>query len=610
MRAGLAPGRQAAMRPYCGATASRRRPLLSHADGRQKRALSVLSVNVRPMSRAKHPSRRQRAQAPGLTSSGRRKSQRAYDPRSIAPPGQGLGDLHPDLLDCALYCPKYPDLPLARVRVGSNVRVHWQCRCGSVTRPLKVITVVSRGAVVCDRCQVTGKSRLEFEVAELLQAMLDLEVYTHYGPSRRDQVDLYVPFIDTAIELDPHWSHRDRLETDVRRMAHHARSYQRVIRVRDEGLPTIAGCPTVSSRASAPEWARTICRFLAMDARQDLKADEIDVALRAAAIKFRSLQQTPPARSLADRPDIACDFIENLTVPNQTPTWISIGSGDLCRWRCPADLHEPYEQTVDKRTGPQQCGCKHCGRLRISSSRRRPAPGQSAADAAPELVSAFVSNLHLPELALTDVRPNSHDQCLWRCSSASCDNLLRESVKGRRARPGAVCGDCRSTRVWDTRRANFEDPVNIHWRLGVEEFAAHTSVTGHGRVPERTVTQSGFKLGVWVRHARRASLTHAQQADLLLLDHWSQAPKEAAWWNGYALLEQYVHREGHARVPAKHTEDGYTLGLYVGKQRKRYNEGVLSAERVRHLESIPQWLWRLRKRRSNAASGPRDATCA
>lgn len=132
----------------------------------------MLSVNVGLMSRAKHPSRRQRAYAPGLTSTGRKKSQRAYDPRSIAPVGQGLGDLHPDLLALALYCPEYPDIPLARVRVGSNVRVHWQCRCRSVTRPLKVMTVVSRGAVICDRCQVTGKSRLEFEVAELLEAML------------------------------------------------------------------------------------------------------------------------------------------------------------------------------------------------------------------------------------------------------------------------------------------------------------------------------------------------------------------------------------------------------------------------------------------------------
>ena len=573
-----------------------------------KAGLSVVSVNVGPMSRAKHPIRRQRAQAPGFTSTGRRESQRAYDPRSIAPTGEGLGDLHPDLLDCALYCPKYPDLPLARVRRGSNVRVHWQCRCGSVTRPLKVMTVVSRGAVVCDRCQVTGKSRLEFEVAELLEAMLDLEVYTHYGPSRRDQVDLYVPFVDTAIELDPHWSHRDRWETDVRRMTHHARSFRSVIRVRDERLKAIAGCPTVSSRASALEWARTICRVLAVSAWRDPKADDVDVALRAAAVKFHALQQTPPSPSLADRRDIACDFIENLAVPNQTPTWISIGSGAICLWRCPEGLHEPYTQTVDKRTGPQACGCPPCGRLRISSSRRRPAPGQSAAEAAPELVDFFVTNLDLPALALTDVRPNSHDQCLWRCSSECCDKLLKDSVKGRRTRPGAVCGDCRSTRVWATRRANPEDPVNVHWRLGVKEFAAHTSATGHGRVPERTVTQSGFKLGVWVRHARRASLSSAQQADLLVLEHWSQAPKEAAWWNGYALLEQYVQREGNARVPATHIEDGYALGLYVGKQRRRYHEGTLSPERTRHLESIPQWLWRLRKRRSDAASGPRNAT--
>lgn len=188
-------------------------------------------------------------------------------------------------------------------------------------------------------------------------------------------------------------------------------------------------------------------------------------------------------------------------------------------------------------------------------------------------------------------------------STKMCDNLFKDSVKGRRARPGAVCGECRSVKVWSSRRHNPQDPVNVHWRRGVQEFAAHTSLTGHGRVPEKTVTVSGFKLGVWVRHARRASLTSSQRADLSQLEHWSGAPREEAWWKGFALLEQYVLREEHARVPAKHIENGYTLGLFVGKQRRRYDLGLLSDERIRALESIPHWLWRQRGRRGAGVQG-------
>lgn len=552
------------------------------------------------MTKAKHPGRRSGSTQGDLTPSGRHRSSRAYDPRSIASPGQGLGDLHPDLASRALYCPQYPDIPVNRLRLQSNMRFYWLCQCGGVTHPLKVMTVVSRGAVICDRCQRTGKSRLEFEVAEVLRLMLGIDVYTHYGPTRRDQVDLYIPSLDTAIELDPQWSHRHREKSDVARLAQHSAVYDRVFRVRDERLPSIPECPSVPPRAPASQWAATICDSLGVYDWQEPSADEIARALKAAAVQFRNLQTSPPERSLADVPDIAVDFIENLTVPNQTPEWISIGSGDLCRWRCSAGLHGTYTQTVDKRTGPQAVGCSPCGRMRIAAARRRPSEGRSAAHDVPELLEYFVINLSSRTTTLYELRPNSHDECLWRCANEACENMFKDTVKGRRARPAAVCGDCRSIKTWASRRNNPQDPVNIQWRLGLIEFAAHTALKGHGRVPENTVTASGFKLGGWVRRARRATLTKSQRSDLLTLDHWSDDPRADTWWRAYALLQQYVLREGHARVPAKHIEDGYTLGLYVGKQRRQHHLRRLSARKIQLLETLPGWAWRLRSRRSDA----------
>ncbi len=116
----------------------------------------------------------------GRTPSGRRQTMRKYDPRSIASPGQGLADLYPALYEQAVRCTKYPELPLARLVPQSNLTLVWRCRCTNETLR-KVNNVINRGRAVCDRCQSSGKSRLEYEIAEVLRAGLGVEVLTHHA---------------------------------------------------------------------------------------------------------------------------------------------------------------------------------------------------------------------------------------------------------------------------------------------------------------------------------------------------------------------------------------------------------------------------------------------
>jgi superfamily II DNA or RNA helicase len=65
----------------------------------------------------------------------------------------------------------------------------------------------------------------------------------------------------------------------------------------------------------------------------------------------------------------------------------------------------------------------------------------------------------------------------------------------------------------------------------------------------------------------------------------------ASWEFWFGLLEQFVERDGHARVPQPHTVDGYRLGAWVGEQRANYTEGTLKADRQRRLEDLPGWTW-------------------
>lgn len=65
----------------------------------------------------------------------------------------------------------------------------------------------------------------------------------------------------------------------------------------------------------------------------------------------------------------------------------------------------------------------------------------------------------------------------------------------------------------------------------------------------------------------------------------------ASWEFWFGLLERFVEREGHSRVPARYEEEDFILGRWVEKQRIAYRNGRLDADRARRLEELPAWSW-------------------
>jgi hypothetical protein len=76
---------------------------------------------------------------------------------------------------------------------------------------------------------------------------------------------------------------------------------------------------------------------------------------------------------------------------------------------------------------------------------------------------------------------------------------------------------------------------------------------------------------------------------------WVWDPIEADFQEGLGALRQFVEREGHARVPARHVESfqgvEVLLGSWVSNRRSNFKAGRLSAERIAALEEVPGWVW-------------------
>ena len=73
---------------------------------------------------------------------------------------------------------------------------------------------------------------------------------------------------------------------------------------------------------------------------------------------------------------------------------------------------------------------------------------------------------------------------------------------------------------------------------------------------------------------------------------WSWDPIRDAWIKGIAELRVYQKKNKHLFVPERYiTETDYALGMWVIKCRMEYKLNKLKKERIRDLETFPDWVW-------------------
>jgi Helicase associated domain len=82
------------------------------------------------------------------------------------------------------------------------------------------------------------------------------------------------------------------------------------------------------------------------------------------------------------------------------------------------------------------------------------------------------------------------------------------------------------------------------------------------------------------------SIDFARAFDVRLIEQTT-----TSWEFWFGLLEQFVERNRHARVPVSYKVKSHQLGAWVNRQRTSRSKGTLDADRERRLENLPGWTW-------------------
>ncbi|MEI6334848.1 MAG: Helicase associated domain protein [Methylococcaceae bacterium] len=136
------------------------------------------------------------------------------------------------------------------------------------------------------------------------------------------------------------------------------------------------------------------------------------------------------------------------------------------------------------------------------------------------------------------------------------------------------------------------DAIEDQWNEGFKYLKKYAEGYSHAKVPLR-FKYDGYFLGQWVATQRRGKDKLSSEKINLLeaLPQWSWNALEDKWNEGFEYLKKYTEEQAYSNVPAQLMYENYSLGQWVGTQRRSKKNNKLDLERIKKLESIPQWSW-------------------
>lgn len=386
------------------------------------------------------------------------------------------------------------------ISFGSNQKLTWQCDCG-VQFTSEANRITTRGRVLCKVCTLSGKSRFEYEVGFLFEELTNITVEFHHKKDKLPAVDLYLPYIDTAIQLDPYWSHKDRTESDERITQQANQVYSSQIRLRQYPLPLVSNSMSIEDDKFSPLlWATQLAGNLG------LKTNTLsDSQVAATLVKADEKWTQGQLESVNHHSSYHKEFVENISHPNRKIEFLPAQSKDVCKWKC-TYCNTTWEQTLERRNRRDTLGCYDCF-IKLRRKERHVTVSLSSKavhNMYPLLGKEYMQNLTHPERVFESLNVKDDDIILWECSF--CNDQWESSMENRRnGLPG--CKKCRN---------RIALPYQKSLEFAYPELADFfISVKGKDFLTARIVRPTSRDIGIW------KCSTCKNQVDKSIMRAWS-----------------------------------------------------------------------------------------
>ncbi len=139
------------------------------------------------------------------------------------------------------------------------------------------------------------------------------------------------------------------------------------------------------------------------------------------------------------------------------------------------------------------------------------------------------------------------------------------------------------------------DPYEFEWEEAFSALKSFCERTGSSRMPRGT-NENGRAIDAWCTNQRKeyknGSLSNEKIKMIEDLPDWSWDPLEDDWNFCFEQLSNFVIKNGKYSIPRNmKLNNGVLLFSWLANQKSRKMAGKLRSDRVKRLETLPNWTW-------------------
>ena len=360
----------------------------------------------------------------------------------------------------------------SQVPVKSNLNVWWICPRGHEFN--QRIADRTTKLTSCTICQKHLRvSKFELYTFSVLFEIFNGNVRSQYsGPLYSKDIDIYVPELNLAIEVDGYPWHLKTQKRDKKKQDEIISDDFNLLRFRDYRLPKVHDFElrenlTLENTQSVIELVNYLRANFQLKGDQEARAKEFVVKQKLGLDTFHSLMAEFPLPSIKDEkklvdpvsvthPHLEKEWGDNGLL---TPEMVSKGQHLKVEWICQS-CGDKYVKSVKERCD-QTYGCKSCAdsKKNLTRHEQRRKQGINLADQFPKLAQQF--NDKRNKCSAKDIGPGDGRRFWWTCPDCKMDF---DASPHSRTSKGDNCPYCSGHRAchWNNLKALYPD-IDQYW---------------------------------------------------------------------------------------------------------------------------------------------------